>query len=318
MASRELPHAPGSGIVAPPLECPVCRTGVGFRLVERVPGHVLRHCSSCDVVFSDPMRGGDAAWYEATYFILQIAVDDRLRAYGRWAFRSLPGRGRLFDVGCGGGAFVHHARARGFDAHGIDFSRRSIEAGRRRFGLETLVPRSLADFRREHSGQPFDIVTAFEVLEHVDAPRAFLADIRDLLTPGGLLVLSVPNRGRWPVRGFLDFPPHHVTRWTERSLGILLDHAAFDVVRMERTPVPESIHRFLGAGPKLLLHRLFNRRSGRTLAAKTPVSLGRLGALARRWMDAALWLPTIVILPLLYPWFEGYCLVVVARKRAGG
>jgi SAM-dependent methyltransferase len=284
--------------------------------VERMDDYTLHHCPSCDVVFSDPMRGGDADWYEATYCVLQVAVDDRLRTYGRRALRGLPEHGRLLDVGCGAGAFVYHARARGLDAHGIDFSRKSIEAGRRRFGLTTLVPRSLADFRKEHAGPAFDIVTAFEVLEHVESPGAFLADIRELLEPDGLLVLSVPNPGRWPVRGFLDYPPHHLTRWTERPLRAIHENVGFEVVKVERTPVPESIQRFMGAGPRLLLYRLFNRQGRRALGEKTPAALGRLGSAARKWMDAALWVPTIVSLPLLYRWFEGYSLIVTSRKTA--
>jgi SAM-dependent methyltransferase len=293
--------------------------------VERAGEYVLHHCPGCDLVFSEPMRGGDAEWYDGAYFVLHVAVDDRLREYGAWALRNLPGRGRLLDVGCGTGAFVHYATARGFDACGIDFSHKSVEAGRRRFGLRTLVARPLADFREEQAGRPFDVVTSFEVLEHVESPRAFLADIHALLGPGGLVVLSVPNRGRWPVRGLFDSPPHHLTRWTERALRTLLELSGFDVVRMERTPVPGSIKRFIGAGPKLLLRAVFNRYGRRGRGTGGPASalprplvdrLGRVGSTARRWMDAALWVPTVVTLPLLYPWFEGYNLVVLARKKA--
>ena len=70
----------------------------------------------------------------------------------------------------------------------------------------------------------FDVVCAFQVLEHVADPLAFIAEAKARLNPGGLLFIGVPNRESYVgrLRDFpLDMPPHHVMRWSRRALAAL-------------------------------------------------------------------------------------------------
>lgn len=309
-----------------PVTCPVCQIGEGFRVVERCGDYVLYHCPDCDLVFSRPMKSGDSAWYDERYFVRHVAIDDRIMWYFTWALKNLPEKGKLLDVGCGAGTFVACARKEGFDAYGIDFSRDAVEAGKRRFGLETIFASPLEEFRRRRSDELFDAVTFFEVLEHVESPTRFLAEIHALLKPGGWIALSVPNRDRWPVRDFMDYPPNHLTRWTTRSLQRLLEASGFTVLKIERAPVALSINFFFGYLFRILLYRMLNLYSRGLSGSKRlalprgqapPTWVGGIGSKIRKFRDAVMWVPTVVLLPVLYPFFDGYNIVALAKKGSG-
>ncbi len=86
----------------------------------------------------------------------------------------------------------------------------------------------------------YDVVCAFQVLEHVANPLAFVTAARDRLGPGGRLLLGVPNRESYlgGLRDFpLDLPPHHVTRWSRRALGALAQAAGLQVEVIEPSPL---------------------------------------------------------------------------------
>lgn len=129
----------------------------------------------------------------------------------KWEFREAaawlaPGDDVL-DLGAGGeafGAFVAPARYTAFDPF----------AG-------TPPPQGC-----------FDAVCAFQVLEHVADPLAFVTEAKARLKPGGRLFLGVPNRESYlaRLRDFpLDLPPHHVTRWSRRALETLAERAGLQV-----------------------------------------------------------------------------------------
>jgi hypothetical protein len=58
--------------------------------------------------------------------------------------------------------------------------------------------------------------------------------------------------------------------------------------------------------------------TGRTLMSSQalPEQVGRIGSKIRKFRDAVMWIPTVVMLPVLYPFFDGYSIVAVARKGA--
>lgn len=307
--------------MASAVRCPVCSSDARPRLLERVGSYRLYACGVCDVTFSDPMEAPDSAWYDAAYLIRHIAVDDRIREYFRWALERLPSGCRILDVGCGEGTFVAYARRRGFDAWGIDFSRQAIEAGRRRYGLATLREGTLEDLRTDGE-VPFEAVTTFEVLEHVESPVAFLQRLSGRLRPGGHLVLSVPNRDRWPIREFGDYPPNHLTRWSERSLRRVAREAGLTVMAVEQTSRLQSMNALFGHFPKTVLYWMVGLREeglgqrsnviGRMIRRSR--FLGPVGTAMRRMRDLVVWIPALAAAPVLWRRCQGYNLIVHAQK----
>jgi SAM-dependent methyltransferase len=125
---------------------------------------------------------------------------------------------RLLDIGCGVGRFGHAAHALGWDVTGIDVSPLAITIGQRfaRFPLRVATMEQLIA-----NGDQFDIVTAFEVLEHLSDPLQFLTKAQRLLRPGGQAFFTVPN---WNCRTVQSstrpdwLPPIHLLFFTVSAL----------------------------------------------------------------------------------------------------
>lgn len=117
--------------------------------------------------------------------------------------------GRLVDIGSGAGFFLHWQRRRFAHRLGIEISPRSVDHARNVLGLEIVG--ALADVAGS-----IDAATAWHSLEHIPAAALtnLLADLRAKLTPGGCVLVSVPNAASWQARwlgasyAFHDVPAH--------------------------------------------------------------------------------------------------------------
>jgi SAM-dependent methyltransferase len=126
----------------------------------------------------------------------------------------------ILDVGCGAGQVVEALRARGFAASGLDVAPPEIEGCHGYDGRTIPFPDA-----------SFSAVGAFNVLEHVEEPVAFLDEMTRVLKTGGRMVVSGPNFLR--VLGWRDYHPH-MAGWRQkaRNARTLLEHA--QLYRQER------------------------------------------------------------------------------------
>jgi 2-polyprenyl-3-methyl-5-hydroxy-6-metoxy-1,4-benzoquinol methylase len=140
--------------------------------------------------------------------------------------------GRLLDVGCGSGAYLARMQQLGWEVVGVERAVRMAEQIRTRLGIPVVaagLPSN--DLPVGH----FDLVTAWQVLEHMERPRQALACIRKLLRAGGRLALTVPNQSGWAARWFgpawvgLDLP-RHLVHFTPATLARMLESEGFSVV----------------------------------------------------------------------------------------
>lgn len=109
-------------------------------------------------------------------------------------FTPLAGKTAL-DVGCGAGLLTEPLARLGARVTGIDAAPENIGAARAHAAASGLDIDYLAgEFETVAAGRTFDLVTSMEVIEHVTDPAAFVAGLAAALAPGGLMILSTPNR----------------------------------------------------------------------------------------------------------------------------
>lgn len=210
-------------------------------------------CRACGLVFAG-RRPSEAELAEHYGSYSRADYDSPIT---RARYRELLGsferyrrRNRILDVGCGIGYFLEEARDRGWEAHGSELEERAVEIVRAK-GLSCVRAPIEPDTFEPDS---FDVVTAFEVVEHVSDPLAEAEAIASALRPGGLLYLTTPNfgslsrrllRGRWSVVGY----PEHLTYFTPSTLRSWLARFGFESVELTTTGVSLArLRRGLPAG----------------------------------------------------------------------
>jgi 2-polyprenyl-3-methyl-5-hydroxy-6-metoxy-1,4-benzoquinol methylase len=263
--------------------CPVCHSGdIAAWMNVGDNGHLRRQdvrlpvwrCDSCDVAFlnppPDPALGAEyfAQTYRQTgnlYYSdafkakvseIRLSVIERAGAPGK----------RLLDVGCGKGAFVHLATRLGWQAWGVEFDAGAVQQARSR-GLKVLVG------SMEHTTLPttFDVITLWDVIEHVTDPADVLRQAYAKLQPGGLLVVRTSNYrcslfARNPSKWWA-FGIDHRFYFSIASLTAAMRHAGFTVretLNLEPIERPDKPPTSLTANPRhWLRHALGRWRYGR-------------------------------------------------------
>ncbi len=228
-------------------------TGLMDRVVFSQPPPLrLAICAGCRTVLREPLTPGDAiaAAYAAEAppdELLAALLQAQHRAYGAQVHRLTRLLGRVgsgLEVGSYVGAFLTAGRAAGWRFEGLDVNRRAADFARRRgFAVRTGTIEEVAARRR------FDAVTFWNCFEQLPDPRAAATRARQLLAPGGILAVRVPNgavyaalrrRLEGPLAGpagvllalnnLLSFPYRH--GFTPASLQALLEATGFRVVRL--------------------------------------------------------------------------------------
>lgn len=139
--------------------------------------------------------------------------------------------GRLVDVGCATGGFIAAALASGFDASGVEYSESAAELAR----LRCNVPIENSDLPNAGlEAASFDVVTMWDVIEHLPDPAPTLVEASRILRTGGRLFVSTGDVSSvWArVSGSswqLLTPPQHLFFHTPRSLSLVLAKAGFEV-----------------------------------------------------------------------------------------
>ncbi len=217
-------------------------------------GWTIGRCGACRLVYVNP-----APFFEPTGEFSEISrefeyteymrgpVTESILAFERQQLQGnvteiahLPGRSRgpfervrFLDIGCGSGASVRAATDLGWDAIGIDIDPELIRKGVEELKVDLRCTPVLESDLPE--GQ-FDFVKLRDVIEHFPNPFEVLLKIRDLLAPGGVLLLVTPNEDGLVTRARLAAglkrtrvatvpPPHHLHGFNENSLKTIFRRA---------------------------------------------------------------------------------------------
>ncbi len=208
----------------------------GIETVYMLPEHKHgRHvkCKNCHLIYVNPIE--KASKINGDYSKMgnpdaPIIRESRLRAAKSQLglIKNYKNGTTLLDVGCGEGFFLFNASKAGYTAKGIDISQDAAEYARREFGLNVEAkPFKELQFPENY----FDVVTLWQVLEHVPYPLMVLKEIHRILKPGGLLATSTPDiegtmakifrRKWWNLRRL------HINQFTAKTLADMLNRAGF-------------------------------------------------------------------------------------------
>jgi 2-polyprenyl-3-methyl-5-hydroxy-6-metoxy-1,4-benzoquinol methylase len=173
-------------------------------------------CSGCGLMYVTPRLQGEAlrAVYDEGYW---KSSSPKQRGYADYASESplylktfgkrmtlvrrhLPAKARILDVGCAAGFFLRVAQRDGHDVHGVEMSAAIAGEAQKALGSDRVHVGTLdeAIAAKGHAPASFDLVTLWDVVEHVPDPQALLRTIRGLIKPGGKLLLETQNvASRW-------------------------------------------------------------------------------------------------------------------------
>jgi 2-polyprenyl-3-methyl-5-hydroxy-6-metoxy-1,4-benzoquinol methylase len=190
--------------------CQVCGSSERSLKFEDGPYQIYT-CSSCTFVYVTPRLTGQALLdvYNETYWksdnpkergyadyakesaLYLKTYKKRMKLVSKW----LPQSGRILDVGCAAGYFLRVAQQHGHDVHGVELSEAISQAAIQSLGSDRVYNGFLDDAVEARGWQPhsFDLITIWDVIEHVPDPQALLSSILKLIKPGGKLLLETQN-----------------------------------------------------------------------------------------------------------------------------
>lgn len=229
-------------------------------------GYDIIHCNMCGFRHVVPLPDPDAlaASYRENYYTetkptflrsagedqdwAELAQTDRLEAFERLLGAQ---RRRLLDIGCGPGYFLTTAKARGWRVLGVEPSRAAAAYAR---GMGVEVVEGVFNVETAQGLGRFDAIHMNNMLEHVADPIAILAAAHELITPGGILCVGVPNdfspfqvaaRAAANVGEWWLAPPHHLNYFDFETLANLVSRMGF-VVADRLTSFPMELFLLMG------------------------------------------------------------------------
>ncbi len=212
------------------IACPICES-THFAPLFVKAGEPFVRCIDCGLTLINPRRSSAEirARYDAGYSAgYTRKADKKLRRSRRRVHRLTREyglRGRWLDVGCSAGFVVKAAAEAGFDAYGVDIETGGIAFGRTQLGLTGLSCGVLEE--QCYPSAHFAAITAYDVIEHVPDLNGFVAELKRLLAPHGVLDLGTPDIGHWRVPRKLETwpefkPSEHLYYFDNQTLGRLL------------------------------------------------------------------------------------------------
>lgn len=276
--------------------CPLCGRRDSRVLYEH-RGRIVR-CRGCGLVRRDPIPSGDelrSIYRASDYFRLRsangigygdyFADEDVYRPYFRshlaLVARFRPPPGRLLEIGAAAGYALDEARAAGWSVRGLELSPEAVRSARDRFGVDVLE--GGVDALDEEAA--YDVIVAFQTLEHLADVRGALRAIRRALRPGGVLLLTTPDHDsvvrKLTRRFWVSYRPEHVLYFDRGTLSALLSEEGIPIElatadRSLRVPLARMVERASH------YYGLPRPRLGPLGGWRVPVRLGDMVVIARR------------------------------------
>lgn len=232
------------------VSCPLCGPDPAPILRYDFAPYRVVTCPGCGLVFLSPRLTESAIlklYSDEEYYVSEVAgrgYDEYLEVRHNW-IRTFTRRleqiaryqspGKVLDIGCGPGFFLEAAQAKGYDVYGLDPSDYIVNVARKKFG--DRIQHGVIE-TANYPADEFDLVVAFDTFEHIYRPLEWLAAVRRVLKPGGLLAITTPDPtsllARVSGRSWVSFKlPEHVFYWSSAPIRRALTDG-WDVLEVTR------------------------------------------------------------------------------------
>ena len=224
-------------------------------------------CASCSLVYCYPRNPEESMLdiYESNYWqdyqtqVGETDINDRVLEFETISnermtyIEEFKTSGKFLDVGCCMGFLVNEANNRGFDAYGIDLNVEDINKGKERYGIN-LKKSFLESFQQ----YDFDIITSFNVLEHVSDPIKMLLEKKKRLKKDGVIVVGThdiecQNHQEEKMKWKHIIPNEHLYFFSINTLSNLASKVGLKLVSYNK-PIENSIVAYFQ-------HKEYNRKS---------------------------------------------------------
>lgn len=222
-------------------QCPICNSDRFVRALSAVDHLVTRasfslvDCLGCGFRMTSPRPPLDQLpkYYSSPDYISHTNSEQGLsnkiyRTARRQAIRAKfklikqqAPAGRLLDIGCGTGDFLAYLSDQGYQTMGVE-----PDNGARKLAVETHDLRVLPSMEEVATHEQFDVITMWHALEHISSLRSTMNWLHAALSPGGVLIIAVPDRGSWDADHYqADWAaydvPRHLWHFRRQDLEVL-------------------------------------------------------------------------------------------------
>lgn len=224
--------------------CNLCGEQTSLRLLYRRSGYKIVKCEICSLVYlaQIPSKQILDSLYSETFFkSSKFSAGEQSSSYRNavsrvdWALGLPRVRAeRWLDLGCATGDFLLAASKQVHEVHGSDISSFAIQQARAR-GLANTQAGAFADL--DYSIGSFDLVSMWDLLEHVADPATTLEKAHAILKPGGYLLISTGDIESIAARltgrfWHLMIPPFHIYFFSQKTIRRYLQEAGFEQVKI--------------------------------------------------------------------------------------
>ena len=217
-------------------KCPVCSFNKSEIYINHYNINFVR-CLRCDLTYSEKHPKNFDDFYSSEDSLKDTLNTDKTRKYRIKRFaverikilKKFKKRGSLLDFGCGTGWFLEEARKH-YDVMGVEYSDNLRDWLKRKFDISTS--KDGKDIKKK-----FDIITAFDVIEHVPDPLNFLRKLKKKLKKNGIIFVYTPNIDSLGFAYLKEknnlLNPYHLFYFNSRSFEFLCSKANMKVIETQ-------------------------------------------------------------------------------------
>lgn len=300
------------------MNCPVCNF-TKCKLKYSVDNFDFQQCQKCKSLFLSEYKNPDyyRSLYSQEYFEKDYKKGEKFNYFSD-AEKDISSslvrletienffgdkKGKLLDVGCANGNFLHVAKQKSWEVEGVEISEVAADFARNHFGIMKVYP-ALKDIEGENK---YDVITFYHVLEHLPDPAFHVQRSYELLRPGGLLIIEVPNYRSVDfifnknIRRRIFSLPYHVVLFSFKGLNDLLKKNNFTILE-KKIFLSSSVFNII---KKILLRKV----KSNNIQDNKSVPASRL--VAKKNLKSKLYYQSKKILAKVFP---GTAMIFIVRK----